>query len=206
MLILLATWLWISMAHLKLTNTLYLYFIYVPCTNQIEIMIQYAWHNITGPFRFLGVTPNEESAEKEVKHHSSRVRGRGDQGTVAISAAAENADPETTSSRHAPHIRRYKTAVIFYIYCFCISLHDTTWSSWAVTVYLNDQEVPCFYRSQSFITIYDFFVSYIMTFSVSKLYHVRWLDYWWIRMPLEGSTQGIIKVLSQNFPGGAEEN
>ncbi|PNF33221.1 hypothetical protein B7P43_G11374 [Cryptotermes secundus] len=71
----------------------------------------------SGPFRFLGVTPNEESAEKEVKHHSSRVRGRGDQGTATISAAAENADTETTSNRHAPHIRRYKTAVMFYIYC-----------------------------------------------------------------------------------------
>jgi hypothetical protein len=75
-------------------------------------IINYSLHNITGPFRFLGVIPNEDSAEKEVKDHPSTVRGRGDLGRVT-SATVENADTETTSSRRGPHIRRYKRVMLF---------------------------------------------------------------------------------------------
>jgi hypothetical protein len=86
-------------------------------TNQGEIIIHYSWHNISGPFRFLGVTPNEDTADKEVKHRPSRVRGRGEQGTVLVSTPEENADEETTSSRRGPHIRRYNTPVLCYSFC-----------------------------------------------------------------------------------------
>jgi hypothetical protein len=42
--------------------------------------------------------------------------------------------------------------------------------------------------------------------SVSRLCRVGWQDEWWIGTDLERDDIGLIEVLSQSLPRGAEEN